>query len=75
MIDEASLHHFRELRNQIFFFEEKVMRTFLSIDEDATHRFEEVVKDLAEIGCLIYGGGIGEDVFLKDFEEKLNIAG
>ena len=66
MVDEAGLHNFRQLRNQILIFEQKVMRAFLGIDQNTTHRFEEVVKDLAEISCLVERGGIGKDVLLKD---------
>jgi hypothetical protein len=51
VINEASLHDLRQLRNQGLLFEQKVVRTFFRIDQNASHGLEKVVEYFFEIWC------------------------
>ena len=74
VIDEARLHDLGQLRDQRLLFEKQVVRALLRVDEDSTHRLEEVVEDLLEIRRLVQLLGGGKDVTIEDLQEKLHVA-
>ena len=73
VIYKAGLHHFRELRYHVFLFEEGIMISFLSIDQNTSHGFKQVIEDLFEICNLIQRRTRSEDVLFKNLKEELHI--
>lgn len=66
MIYEASLDNLRQLRYQVFFFEEQVVLAILGIDEETLHCLKEKVEYLFEIGHLVQVVSACKDVAIKD---------
>ncbi len=53
VVDEAGLHDFAQLRDELLFFEQQVVGALFRIDQDSSHGLKEIVVDLLEIGGLI----------------------
>ena len=63
-----------QLRHKVFFDEKLVEVTFFCVDQQAPHRFEQVVENLREVdACILFVFPPFQNL-VEDLEKKLNVA-